>query len=54
MDDTNGIRMLYETLQAATSQNPDALKPAEAQLSSWETQAGFYAALTVIQLKHAM
>lgn len=47
MDNSNGIQQLYETLQAAASQNPEALKPAEAKLSSWEAQPGFYAALMV-------
>lgn len=39
--------MLYETLQGAASQNPESLKSSEATLLSWETQPGFYAALTV-------
>ncbi|XP_035704828.1 importin-11 isoform X2 [Folsomia candida] len=52
MDDINGIRMLYETLQGAASQNPESLKSSEATLLSWETQPGFYAALTNVISKH--
>jgi hypothetical protein len=47
MNDSNGVSALYEVLQAAASQNPELLKPAEAKLSSWETHPGFYAALLV-------
>jgi hypothetical protein len=51
MNDNNGIAMLYKTLQAAASQDVEILKPAEEKLASWETQPGFYAALTVKNCK---
>jgi len=47
MNDTNGVAALYETLQAAASQNADVLKVAEKKLLDWELQPGFYSALTV-------
>lgn len=45
--------MLYETLQRATSQNPEILKQAEQKLSSWELQPGFYTALLKIVGNHS-
>ncbi|CAL8143654.1 unnamed protein product [Orchesella dallaii] len=48
MEETNGICVLYETLQRATSQNPEVLKGAEHKLASWENQNGFYTALLKI------
>lgn len=39
---------VIQVLQQASSQDPAVLKPAEQTLREWETQAGFYTALYVI------
>lgn len=39
--------VVLEVLQRASSQNALILKPAEAKLLEWETQAGFYTVLFV-------
>ncbi|CAG9854440.1 unnamed protein product [Phyllotreta striolata] len=52
MDSTN--IMVIEVLQAAASQNPDILKPAEAKLKEWETHPGFYTTLFQVISNHTI
>lgn len=47
MDLATAQAMVFETLQQATSQNSDILKPAEQKLKEWETVPGFYTILFV-------
>lgn len=49
----NDLCILYETLQRATSQNPEILKNAEKTLSGWEDKPGFYTALLGIIGNHS-
>lgn len=44
--------MVLEALQCLCSQNPDLLKSAEAKLSEWEVERGFYTTLTQIMFAH--
>lgn len=39
--------LVLDTLNRATSQNTDILKPAEKKLEEWETEPGFYSVLLV-------
>lgn len=44
--------MVYEALQCICSQNTSLLKSAEAKLSEWEIQPGFYTTLAQIAFSH--
>ncbi|KAL1117813.1 hypothetical protein AAG570_004128 [Ranatra chinensis] len=46
--------LVLETLQRATSQNSDVLKPAEMKLHQWETESGFYTILKNIFCNHSI
>ena len=41
--------LVLETLQRATSQNTELLKPAELKLKQWEIESGFYSILKVFE-----
>lgn len=47
MDLQAAQQLVLDTLQKASSQNPEVLKPAESKLKEWETQPGFYSILYV-------
>ena len=47
MNSDQACSAVLDTLQKATSQNADLLKPAEQQLKEWESQQGFYSILLV-------
>lgn len=47
MDIAAAENAVYETLQQATSQITEILKPAEQRLQEWETEPGFYTILLV-------
>ena len=47
MEGGAGVLVLYQTLQDASSQNPEVMKPAEMKLSAWENEEGFYSTLAV-------
>lgn len=47
MIDIQAFKVVLETLQRASSQNSEVLKPAEKQLTEWESQPGFYTVLLV-------
>lgn len=54
MDIGTAQSVVYETLQRAASQDSAILKPAEHQLSEWETQPGFYSILLNIFSNHSV
>lgn len=45
--DPNIYALVLDTLNRATSQNTEVLKPAEKKLQEWETEPGFYSVLLV-------
>ncbi|CAH1155509.1 unnamed protein product [Phaedon cochleariae] len=45
---------VLEVLRAASSQNPEILKPAETKLKEWEVQPGFYTVLFNIISNHSV
>jgi hypothetical protein len=47
MDIGSAQSIVLETLQRASSQNAEILKPAELKLKEWETETGFYTTLLV-------
>jgi hypothetical protein len=54
MDLGSAIPMVIETLQRASSQNSEILKPAEQKLKEWEVQPGFYTILLNIISNHSL
>lgn len=53
MDINSTYAAVLDVLQRASNQNPEILKPAEAQLREWETQPGFYNILLVTSSLHS-
>ena len=45
--DPNIYALVLDTLNRATSQNTEVLKPAEKKLQEWEIEPGFYSVLLV-------
>ncbi|XP_025833971.1 importin-11-like isoform X1 [Agrilus planipennis] len=54
MDLASTQAMVLDVLQRASSQNSEILKPAEAKLSEWEIQPGFYSVLLQIVTNHSV
>ncbi|XP_046677970.1 importin-11-like [Homalodisca vitripennis] len=54
MDLETAQAVVFETLQRATSQNSEVLKPAEQKLKEWETVPGFYTILFNIFSTHSV
>uniref|UniRef100_A0A1B6L138 Importin-11 n=1 Tax=Graphocephala atropunctata TaxID=36148 RepID=A0A1B6L138_9HEMI len=54
MDLETAQAVVFETLQRATSQNSEVLKPAEQKLKEWETEPGFYTILFNIFSTHTV
>lgn len=46
--DPNIYALVLDTLNRATSQDPEVLKPAEKKLQEWEIEPGFYSVLLVM------
>lgn len=45
--DPNIYALVLDTLNRATSQDTEVLKPAEKKLQEWEVEPGFYSVLLV-------
>ncbi|XP_066994048.1 importin-11 [Anabrus simplex] len=54
MDISTAQSIVLETLQQATNQNAEILKPAELKLKEWETEPGFYSILMNIFSNHSI
>ncbi|CAH2049107.1 unnamed protein product, partial [Iphiclides podalirius] len=52
--DPNIYALVLDTLNRATSQNTEVLKPAEKKLQEWETEPGFYSVLLNVLSNHSI
>ncbi|XP_050667991.1 importin-11 [Leptidea sinapis] len=52
--DPNIYALVLDTLNRATSQNTDVLKPAEKKLEEWEIEPGFYSVLLNVMSNHSV
>ncbi|XP_022824484.1 importin-11 isoform X1 [Spodoptera litura] len=52
--DPNIYALVLDTLNRATSQDPDVLKPAEKKLQEWEVEPGFYSVLLNVLSNHSI
>ncbi|CAG9130110.1 unnamed protein product [Plutella xylostella] len=52
--DPNIYALVLDTLNRATSQDPEVLKPAEKKLQEWEIEPGFYSVLLDVLSNHSI
>ncbi|XP_047029105.1 importin-11 isoform X2 [Helicoverpa zea] len=52
--DPNIYALVLDTLNRATSQDPEVLKPAEKKLQEWELEPGFYSVLLNVLSNHSI
>ncbi|XP_026326182.1 importin-11 [Hyposmocoma kahamanoa] len=52
--DPNIYALVLDTLNRATSQDPEVLKPAEKKLQEWEIEPGFYSVLLNVLSNHSI
>ncbi|XP_072938449.1 importin-11-like isoform X2 [Epargyreus clarus] len=52
--DPNIYALVLDTLNRATSQDPEVLKPAEKKLQEWEIEPGFYSVLLQVLSTHTL
>ncbi|XP_045501102.1 importin-11 [Colias croceus] len=52
--DPNIYALVLDTLNRATSQDPEVLKPAEKKLEEWEIEPGFYSVLLNVLSNHSI